>query len=187
MIQKYLVLLVAVSSMVLAGCHKQQQTQRNDPYQDYERFINSHVFAACENVGTPYARYSLASIIQRPQRENSPYYKIRFVNGPCEGWTGWTQEIIRQTSPLENASFLPEGTVVIRNFDNPKDPFDKDVTGHWNLAVVMGTQRADKGIIDLGFPRDKNDFFPARESIYVHNIRTIQAPAVKDIRQFIKQ
>ena len=53
------------------------------------------------------------------------------------------------------------------------------------MGVVLGTDRARKGILDIGFPRDHNDFFPARESVYVHNLRTIEQPAFKDIRNFI--
>ena len=185
MIKKYTVLLFVIGCIVLAGCRK-QQSDRYDPRQTYERFINTHVFAACEAVGTPQARYSLASVIQRPQEYNSPYYKIRFINGPCKGAVVWTKELIRRTRPVEDASSLPTGTVVIRNFDNPKQPFNKDITDHWNLAVLLGKERADKGILDVGFPRDSNDFFPARESIYTHNIRIVDVPPHQDIRQFIK-
>ena len=186
MIKKYAVLLLVVGSVFLAGCHK-KQGDRYDPQQTYERFIISHVFAACEAIGTPQARYSLATVMQRPQEYNSPYYKIRFVNGPCKGTIVWTKELIRKTSPVEDASMIPTGTVVLRNFNNPKDPYNKDITDHWNLAVVVGKERADKRILDLGFPRDRNDFFPARESIYMHNIRLVDTPARQDIRRFIKQ
>lgn len=185
MIKKYTVFILVLCCLAGGACRK-QQSDRYDPQQTYERFINSHVFAACEAVGTPQARYSLATVLQRPQEYNSPYYKIRFVNGPCKGAVVWTKELIRKTSPVEDASVIPTGTVVLRNFDNPKNPYDKDITDHWNLAVVVGKERADKRILDLGFPRDKNDFFPARESIYMHNIRLPAQPAPKDIRQFIK-
>jgi len=43
----------------------------------------------------------------------------------------------------------------------------------------------DQGIVDLEFPRDKNDFNPAREGVYLHNARYIVAPEVKDVRTFI--
>ena len=185
MIKKHVVLGCLVGCMMLVSCHK-QQSDRYDPQQSYERFINTHVFAACEAIGTPQTRYSLASIIQRPQYYNSPYYKIRFINGPCKGAVGWTKEVIRKTSPVGEADFIPTGTVVLRNFDNPKEPYNKDITDHWNLAVIVGKDRADKGILDVGFPRDSNDFFPARESIYSHNIRVVNTPPIKDIRHFIK-
>ena len=54
------------------------------------------------------------------------------------------------------------------------------------VILIMGTSRAKQGIIDLGFPRDRNDFFPARESVYAHNVRYIISPKGKDVRKFIK-
>ena len=98
----------------------------------------------------------------------------------------WTSDVILKTSPVDDATLIPTGTAVLRNFDNPKEPYDKDTTDHWNVGVVMGTSRAKQGIIDLGFPRDRNDFFPARESVYAHNVRYIISPKGKDVRKFIK-
>lgn len=180
--KKYALLAGLLICFLFIACRKNTQN-RYDPNQDYEHFINAHVFAACEAYTKPYARYSLATLLQRPGNDR-PFYKVRFINGPCKGLTVRTQYVITKTHPIDDASLIPTGTVVIRNFDNPTKQ-DKDITSHWNLAVVMGTDRAKKGIIDLGFPRDKNDFFPARESIYIHNVRTISKPTVKDIRQFI--
>lgn len=184
MIKKYTLLLSILLCLSVSACRKQTTYDRNDPQQDYERFINSHVFAACEAVGKPYARYSLAQLLQRPAN-NSPYYKLTFVNGPCKGSTVWTTDVVLKTQPIEDASLIEPGMMVMRNFDNPKEPYNKDITDHWNKAVVMGTDRAKKGIIDLGFPRDRNDFFPARESAYTHNVRVITSPQAKDVRQFI--
>ena len=181
--KKLAILVCVLACLSVAACRKNTVYDRNDPNQDYERFISSHVFAACEAVGKPYARYSLAKLLQHPAN-NSSYYKVTFVNGPCKGSTVWTTEVITKTQPVSDAFLLETGTVVLRNFDNPQ-PNDKEATGHWNLAVVMGNSRSKKGIIDLGFPRDSNDFFPARESVYIHNVRTILKPEVKDIRKFI--
>lgn len=182
--KKYAILLAGVLCLALSACRTQSAYDRNDPDQDYERFINSHVFAACEAVGQPYARYSLAELLKRPQQDN-PYYKIRFINGPCKGSTVWTPHVILKTQPVEDATLIQTGTLVLRNFDNPKNPQDKSITSHWNVGVVLGTDRAKKGILDIGFPRDKNDFFPARESIYAHNLRTIMEPVTQDVRHFI--
>ena len=182
--KKLALLAGLVCCLTLSACHKQTEYDRNDPNQDYERFINSHVFAACEFVGKPYARYSLAKLLQRPAND-TPYYKVTFTNGPCKGATVWTTEVLLKTQPVDDPALLPTGTVVLRNFDNPKEPYDKSLTDHWNLAVIMDKSRANKGVVDLGFPRDKNDFFPARESAYIHNIRVITKPQVKDVRQFI--
>lgn len=178
------ILLIAVSMcLALAACHKKNTYDRNDPQASYEHFINSHVFAACEAYEKPYARYSLAQLLQRPAND-SANYKIKFTNGPCKGVSVWTTHVITKTRPIGDASLVETGTLVIRNFDNPKKQ-DKNLTDHWNVGVVVGTDRAKKGILDVGFPRDGNDFFPARESVYAHNLRIIETPAFKDIRHFI--
>ena len=184
--KKWAVLAVIGMSLWTVSCRKNVY-DRFDPNQDFERFINAHVFAACEFVGKPNARYSLAKIVKRPG-DYTPYpdyYKIKFINGPCKGVTVWTTDVILKTTPMEDPTLVPTGTVVLRNFDNPKEQ-DINVTDHWNLAVVMGTERAQKGILDLGFPRDSNDFFPARESVYAHNVRYVVKPVKKDIRHFIR-
>lgn len=184
--KKFVVLAVIMASLFAVSCRKNTY-DRFDPNQDYERFINAHVFAACEAVDKPYARYSLANIIKRPgdYTPYEDYYKVQFINGPCKGISVWTKYVILKTRPVEDASLLESGTLVIRNFDNPQSQ-DINVTDHWNLAVVMGTDRAKKGIVDLGFPRDRNDFFPARESAYIHNVRTVVKPDLKDVRNFIR-
>ncbi|MBR2081601.1 MAG: hypothetical protein IJ876_01085 [Elusimicrobiaceae bacterium] len=174
--------VILIGCVALAACHKNTY-ERNDPNQSYERFISSHIFAACESYEKPYARYSLAKLLQRPSND-SPYYKVTFVNGPCKGITVWTTHVITKTKPVEDATLIETGTLVLRNFDNPKQQ-DKNLTDHWNVGVVLGTDRAKKGILDVGFPRDRNDFFPARESVYIHNTRLIVQPDLKDIRNFI--
>ncbi len=184
MLKKYSIWGIVGLCLLVGACRQQIAYDRNDPDLSYEKFINSHVFAACENVGQPYARYSLAKLLVRPSK-NSDYYKITFTNGPCQGQTVWTTDIILKTQPVEDASLLTAGTVVLRNFDNPKEPYDKDLTDHWNVGVVMDTSRTGKGIVDLGFPRDRNDFFPARESSYIHNVRYIVQPKRTDVRHFL--
>ena len=184
--KKFAVWTLILASLFTLSCRKNTY-DRFDPNQDFERFINAHVFAACEAVDKPYARYSLATLLQRPgdYEPYEDYYKVKFINGPCKGNVVWTPYVILKTRPVEDPTLLQTGTLVLRNFDNPKQQ-DIYQTGHWNLAVVMGTDRAQKGIVDLGFPRDRNDFFPARESAYVHNVRTVVQPALKDVRRFIK-
>ncbi len=182
--KKCVFLVGLIFALSLAACRKQTTVERNDPNETYEHFINSHVFAACEAVGTPHARYSMADLLKRPS-DDFPYYKVKFVNGPCKGVTATTTDVILKTSAVDDAALIPTGTLVLRNFDNPSEPYDKNSTDHWNIAVVMGTERAKKGVIDLGFPRDRNDFFPARESVYTHNVRYIVSPKVKDVRKFI--
>lgn len=183
--KKLLGLLLISSFVLLAGCHTKKQSpyNRTDDKQDYERLLNTHVFAACLNIGKPYATYSLADLKKRPSDDN-PYYKITFVNGPCKGKTLWTKDVLLKTAPV-GAEYLPKGTVLLHNYWNPKEPYDQEKTDRWNIAVVTGTTRADKGIVDLEFPRDRNDFMPAREGAYLHNVRYVMQPEVKDVRNFL--
>lgn len=181
--KKWMIPFILCACLALTACHQKNTYDRNDPDESYERFINSHVFAACEAYEKPYARYSLAELLQRPSND-SPAYKIKFINGPCKGVRVWTTHVITKTRPIDDATLIETGTPVLRNFDNPKQ-LDKNLTDHWNVGVVVGTERAQKGILDVGFPRDGNDFFPARESVYAHNLRVIEQPAFKDIRNFI--
>lgn len=183
--KKFAVWALVALNLFTLSCRKNKY-DRFDPNQDYERFINAHVFAACEFVDKPYARYSLAEVIQRPgdNRSYADYYKVKFINGPCKGVSVWTPYVILKTRPVEDPSLLQTGMWVIRNYDNPTQP-DIYQTDHWNLGVILGTDRIKKGIVDVGFPRDRNDFFPARESVRTHNIRTLVKPVLKDVRTFV--
>ena len=182
--KKFTYLFCVFAAMVVAGCQTQSSPyDREDPQQSYERYINTHVFAACTDITKPYATYSLATLNKEPS-DNSPYYKVTFINGPCKGKVLWTKDVIVKTEPVESG-FLQTGTVVLRNYHNPVDPGDKDLTDRWHKAVVTDTSRQNQGIVTVSFPRDKNDFFPARESVYAHNLRTIEQPVLKDIRNFI--
>lgn len=183
--KKYgLLCLFAFLVFLTTGCHRTESPyNREDPNQTYERYITSHIFAACSEIGKPYATYSLANLNKRPSNDND-YYKVTFINGPCKGKVLFTKDVILKTEPVENG-YLPKGSVVLRNYDNPKDPSDKEQTTRWHKAVVVSTNRQDQNIVELAFPRDKNDFNPARESIYLHNVRYILEPEVKDIRTFL--
>lgn len=182
--KKFTYLFCAVAVVLMTGCQTQPSPyDREDPHQAYERYINTHVFAACTDIAKPYATYSMAKLNEEPSN-NSPYYKVTFTNGPCKGKVLWTKDVIVKTEPVESG-FLERGAVVLRNYHNPKDPEDKDLTDRWHKAVVTDTSRQNKGIVTVSFPRDKNDFNAARESVYIHNIRYILEPKVKDIRTFL--
>ncbi|MGN1057901.1 MAG: hypothetical protein ACI4Q7_00905 [Candidatus Avelusimicrobium sp.] len=183
--KKLLGLLLISSFVLLAGCHfkKQSPYNRTDDKQDYERLLNTHVFAACLNIGKPYATYSLANLNKRPS-SNHPYYKITFVNGPCKGQTMWTKHVLVKTDPV-GAEYLPKGTVLLRNYWNPKEPYNQEKVDSWHIGIVADSSRADKGIVDLEFPRDSRDFMPAREGVYLHNVRYITKPEIKDVRTFL--
>ena len=176
-------LFTCLICLIITGCHTPSPYDREDPQQGYERYINSHIFAACNDIAKPYATYSLANLNKRPS-DNSPYYKVTFINGPCKGKVLWTKDVILKTEPVESG-FLELGTVVLRNYQNPVEPNDKTKTDRWHKAVITNTDRQNKGIITVSFPRDSQDFNPARESIYMHNLRYIVEPKVKDIRTFL--
>ena len=182
--KKFVCLSCVFAALLITGCQTQSSPyDREDPEQTYERYINSHVFAACNDIAKPYATYSLANLNKEPSDDN-PYYKVTFINGPCKGKVLWTKDVIVKTESAQDG-FLEIGEVVLRNYHNPKNPEDKDLTDRWHKAVVTNTDRQNRGIVTLGFPRDENDFNPARESVYIHNVRHILQPQVKDIRTFL--
>ena len=183
--RKFLSLFLLCTLILSAGCFwkKSSPYNRNSDKDDYERFLSRYIFAACLNIDKPYATYSLAHLNKRPAK-NDPRYKVTFVNGPCKGMTVMTPYVITKTEPLTSVD-IPRGTLLLRNYWNPKEPFDKERTDRWHVGVVSNTSRVGKGIIDLEFPRDRQDFNPARESVYVHNARYIKAPELKDVRTFI--
>ena len=184
--KKLLSLFLICSVMLLAGCHSKKESpyNRTDNKQDYERFLNTHIFAACQNEGKSYALYSLADLKKRPS-DNDPRYKVKFINGPCDGKTVWTEDVILKTAAVGKADPITKGTVVLRNYWNPKQASDQEHTDRWHKAVVSSTSRLEKGILDVEFPRDRNDFMPAREGAYVHNVRYITKPDVQDVRTFL--
>ena len=183
--KKLLSLFLICSVALLAGCHsKKSPYNRTDNKQDYERFLNTHIFAACQHEGQPYALYSLADLKKRPSDDN-PRYKVKFINGPCSGKVVWTEDVILKTAAMGSADPITKGTVVLRNYWNPQEPLDQDRTDRWHKAVVSSTSRLEKGILDVEFPRDRNDFMPAREGVYLHNVRYITKPEVQDVRTFL--
>ncbi len=184
--KKTIIFVFLFSLMIFIGCQsekKESPYNRTDDKQDYERLMRTHIFAACENEGAPYALYSLATLNKRPSNDD-PRYKVTFFNGPCEGKTIWTTDVLLKTAAVGSEP-LPKGTVLLRNFWNPQKPYDQEKTDRWHKGVVSSSERLNKGIVDMEFPRDRNDFMPAREGVYLHNVRYITQPEVKDIRTFL--
>ena len=171
----------------LSACHK---NTRQTPYEreaqadTYERNFRRHIFAACVNPDTTRATYSLARVNSKPT-DCDPRYKVTFVNGPCQGGTVYTTDVILKTSPVEGD--LLKGQVVLRDFWNPRqlNP-DTSKLDRWNKGIVYDTSRMQKdGVVELEFPRDRTDFMAPREFIYVHNIRSIEKPEQKDFRVWL--
>lgn len=166
--------LLAAVAFVAAGC-KSTPYNRTEEDMSYERYMSKYILAACGSTGKPYAMYSLAKLNRKPV-DGDPRYKVTFINGPCEGKTGYTQDVITRTMPMDGIE-LKKGMVVVRNFWNPREAFSTKALDRWHKAVVYDTDNVDsKGTVVLEFPRDKNDFMAARENIYLHNIRYIAKP-----------
>ena len=181
--KKFFCLGLIFACLTMLGCASREPYNRTSDKEDYERFLNRYVFAACSNYTQPYATYSLARLRKKISSQEG-LYKVTFENGPCKGITVVTPYVITKTEPLTTGD-VPLGTVVLRNYWNPREPYNREKLDKWHLGVVSNTSRINKGIIDIEFPRDKQDFNPAREGIYLHNVRYVKSPAVKDIRTFI--
>ncbi len=183
---KKLILPLLFLAVFMVGCHQAKEApyNRNPQADTYERNFRRYIFASCLNEGKPYATYSLARLNRKPT-DCDPRYKVTFVNGPCEGKTIFTTDVITKTSPVGGGQLL-KGEVVLRDYWNPR-VLDQDTLqlDRWNKAVVYDTSRIDKGIVELEFPRDKNDFMAAREFIFLHNIRYIQQPQTKQPRTWL--
>ena len=185
-VMKKLILPILFLSVVLAGCHQQKETPYDRSFRadNYERNFSSNVFAACMNEGKPYATYALARVNRKPT-DCDPRYKVTFVNGPCKGRTALTADVIEKTSPVGGGQLL-KGQVVLRNYRNPRKlDKDTDLLDRWNRGVVYDTSRMEEGVVELEFPRDKNDFMAAREFIFLHNIRYIEKPEQKEPRTWL--
>ncbi|MBO7238369.1 MAG: hypothetical protein J6U96_03670 [Elusimicrobiaceae bacterium] len=180
-------LLLAV--MTLSACHKKEIKEtpynRNAQADTYERNFSRNIFVACVNPNTTYATYSLAHLDAKPT-DCEPRYKVTFVNGPCKGKTVYSDDVILKTAPIDGGQLL-KGDIVLRDFWNPRklNP-DTDKLDRWNIGVVYDTSRLQKdGVVELEFPRDRNDFMAPREFIYVQNIRYIEKPAQKPLRTWL--
>ncbi|MBR3604092.1 MAG: hypothetical protein IKL48_05430 [Elusimicrobiaceae bacterium] len=182
--KKIILPLLFVIAFTVA-CHQEKKDEtpynRQSSADSYERNFRDNVFASCLNEGKPYSTYSLARINRKPT-QNDPRFKVTFLNGPCEGKTIFSSDIIEKTSPVSGGQLL-KGEVVLRNYHNPRTQ-DKDIAklDRWQKGIVYDTSRMDEGIVELEFPRDRNDFMAAREFIFLHNVRYIQKPEQKDPR-----
>lgn len=180
---KKVVLPLICLLVFIAGCHQQKESAYNREFtaDTYERNFSSNIFAACLNEGKPYATYSLARLNRKPT-DCDPNYKVTFINGPCEGKTVFTQDVIEKTSAVGGGQLL-KGEVVLRNYWNPRT-LNKDTAqlDRWNRGVVYDTSRIEEGVVELEFPRDRNDFMAPREFIFLHNIRFIEKPEQKQPR-----
>ncbi len=174
---------VILCAVFVCGCYakKDASYNRQTDADGYERNFRKYVFASCQDPGKFYSTYALATLKAKPT-DCDPRYKVTFVNGPCKGKTIRTEDVIEKTSPIDGG-LLVKGEVVLRDYHNPKKlDKDTDKLDHWNKAVIYDTSRLDQGVVELEFPRDRNDFMATREFIYVQNVRYIQKPQTKEPR-----
>ena len=131
-----------LSVLILAGCH----TEKEEPYNrqsnadKYERNFRRYIFASCQNPGLFYSTYALAHLDKKPS-DCDPRYKVTFINGPCEGKTIYTEDVILKTAPAKGG-LLRKGEVVLRDYWNPKK-LDEDTSklDRWNRGVVYALTR----------------------------------------------
>ena len=182
----FLSFCLCIAAGMLCGCHGEKQSpyERNPQPDSYERNFTRNIFASCYNSGKWYATYALAHLDAKPT-DCDPRYKVTFVNGPCKGRTIYTTDVILKTSPVDGGQLI-KGDIVLRDFWNPRKlNADTENLDRWNRAVVYDTSRMDKGVVELEFPRDSNDFMAPREFIYVQNVRYIDEPKPKEMRTWL--
>ena len=156
-----------------------------DGYLIKDYLLDDEILAANKNDNNFYSEYSIAEILEYPDPDDEEYeYKVEFRVGELEGETHWTEDVILESTPAFSGE-LRKGMVVLRNYWNPSDN-TRVRTDRWHKAVVYDLSRIKKGIVTLEFPRDHNDFIAAKESIYLHNIRAIRKPRMRDPRRFLK-
>jgi len=176
-----------MAATFLCGCHAQkEETPYNRAYlpDTYERNFRKYIFASCSDSEKFYATYSLAHLDAKPT-ECEPTYKVTFVNGPCNGQTIRTNDVILKTSPIGSGQ-LVKGDIVLRDYWNPRVLNKNTHTlDRWNRGVVYDTSRREQGVIELEFPRDKNDFMAPREFVYLQNVRYIEKPQSKEMRTWL--
>lgn len=181
--KKTILPFVLLIALLAAGCqHKETPYNRTSQTNEYERVFRNKVFAACQNPDKFYATYALAHMDKKPTNCD-PRYKVTFLNGPCQGKTVYTKDVIEKTAPVGGSQLL-KGQVLLRDYWNPRK-LNADVAelNRWNRGVVKDTSRLEKeGVVELEFPRDSNDFMAPREFIFVQNLRFIQKPEQKDPR-----
>lgn len=190
--KKLIGLFILVSMVAFVGCKssaskraaKEASYNRVEGEMEYERHFSKYVFAACGNTGKPYAMYSLARVRRGPTDGDSRY-KVTFFNGPCKGKTGYTTDVITRTRPVGSGP-LVKGTVVLRNFWNPRDPYNTEAIDRWHKGVIYDTVNRERGTVQIEFPRDSNDFMAPRENIFLHNIRYIPQGQAKDPRVILQ-
>ncbi|MDR0952834.1 MAG: hypothetical protein LBM71_01400 [Elusimicrobiota bacterium] len=183
------IVMFCFAVIMLAACNKTQQKTENEsePYirsqkASYERQIMYSVFVPFMYEGRFTAYYSLAEKISGPDAKG--YYVAEFTNGPKQGETIKTQDIILKTRKAE-ASDLRKGMAVLVNHWDPKKQDSNARVDMWRKGVVYNLEEIGDNLVMLEFPADRNDFMATKETYSLQNIRLIVEPSIKDPRNFL--
>lgn len=183
MLKKILFILLAFG---FVSCAQNRPT--DEPYNRYgsrqarEAVFRYSVFAAYEAAGQLYANYAMAELVDKAPDEKG-FYTVRFTDGPYNGAVMKTRDVILKTLPASEQT-LRRGVVVIRDFWASRKE-DERRYDKWNKAVVSDVSAVADGKVMLEFPRDPNDFMANKETVYLHSVRVVVSPALRDPRTYL--
>lgn len=185
--KSWLILTVLFAAVIFGACSK-KQVYEEEPYNrskkaSYENRIRYSSFAPFMYEDKFYAYYGLCKKVSGPDRQG--YYEMEFKNGPKEGQTIKTKDVILKTRPAR-ADEVKKGMAVLVNHWNPKVHNDDSRIDLWRKGVVYNLDKLSEGKVMLEFPFDRNDFMATKEVYLLDNIRIILKPeGVRDPRIFL--
>lgn len=185
--KSFLILAVLFTAVVFSACSKRQvyeeEPYNRSPEASYENRIRYSYFAPFMYEDKFYAYYGLCRKVSGPDKYG--YYEMEFKNGPKQGETVKTKDVILKTRPAR-ADELKKGMAVLVNHWNPKKHNDESRIDLWRKGVVYNLDKLNEGKVMLEFPFDKNDFMATKEVYFLDNIRIVLKPAgVRDPRIFL--
>lgn len=184
--KKFLSLFLVLGVAFLAGaCSKKNveyEPYNRSPQRTYENKIRYSVFIPFMYEDNFYAYYALGKRLSGPDKKG--FYKAEFKNGPKEGMSIETKNIILKTRKAE-AMDLRKGMVVMVNHWDPREYNDNTRADMWRKGVVYNLERLSDGLVMLEFPHDRNDFMATKETYSVDNLWLILEPKTSDPRRFL--
>ncbi|MBR1979903.1 hypothetical protein [Candidatus Proelusimicrobium excrementi] len=188
--KSFLLLAVLCGAIFLGACsgNKKSDAYEEEPYNrskkaSYENQMRYSAFIPFMYEDKFYAYYALGKKISGP--DNKGWYEAEFKNGPKEGQTIKTKDIILKTRPAEGYE-LKKGLVVLVNHWNPKKQDENSRTDMWRKGVVYNLDKLSEDKVMLEFPHDRNDFMATKEVYRLDNIRLILEPEnIRDPRIFL--
>lgn len=177
-----ILLLVVCCFSACSSTQTEEEPYNRNKKVAYENKLRKANFVPFMYENKFYAYYALAKRVEGPTKKG--VYTMRFINGPKEGETIHTQDVILKTYGT-NGYDLKKGMVVLVNHWDPKNHDENARTDMWRKAVVYSLRDLDKNKVIVEFPHDRNDFVATKEVYDLSNIRIITKPEVKDIRIFL--